>query len=80
MWTEPSKLQIGDMVLDDNGTPCLILKTWYYDSRVAVLKNGYKLLIESDSLQKEDINNTEKNEKCNDNDIFNNIPNINKDL
>jgi hypothetical protein len=56
----------GDIILDNRDfLPCLILKKWYYEKRIYVIKNNKKIFlnIENISIINNTNNKNEGNEK-----------------
>ena len=42
--------QVGSVLFDQSGVPCLVIKTWPWEDRVSVLSQGHVELVALDEL------------------------------
>jgi len=45
--------EVGELLYDNTGEPCVVVKTWPWEDRVSVLFHGQVMLIELDKLSRD---------------------------
>ena len=58
--------QIGSVLFDQSGVPCLVIKTWPWEDRVSVLSQGHIELVALDKLTASDFESILSTNEVND--------------